>query len=160
MKLYILRHGDAVAHGDPRYAESDRPLTDKGIRQTEQLAAALVRLEVAFDHVFSSPLTRAWQTAEIVARALRQRVESAEALKPDGEIRMLLRQLEEISPRPRSVLVVGHEPYLSTVISLLVDGPEIKLELKKGGLVRLDLKAPPIGKGATLEWLIPPKVWQ
>ncbi|MGD0614137.1 MAG: phosphoglycerate mutase family protein, partial [Verrucomicrobiota bacterium] len=70
MKLYILRHGDAVEHGDPRYKENDRPLTPKGIQRTKLLAHALRQMEVSFDAVFSSPLARARETAEIVARGL------------------------------------------------------------------------------------------
>jgi phosphohistidine phosphatase len=72
MKLYILRHGEAAEHSDPRFKnDADRPLTPNGIRRTKQLAHSLRQLEVSFDVIFSSPLVRARETAEIVERGLR-----------------------------------------------------------------------------------------
>ena len=72
MKLYILRHGEAADHGDPRYKnDADRPLTPKGTQRTKALAHALRQMDITFDLIFSSPLVRARETAEIVERGLR-----------------------------------------------------------------------------------------
>ena len=72
----------------------------------------------------------------------------------------LVRELNGIRPVPQSVLLVGHEPYLSGFISLLcTGGPGLALAFKKGALCRLDVDLPSCGKCATLEWLLPPRLF-
>ena len=160
MKLYILRHGDAIEHGDPRFKENERPLTPKGIQRTRQLAHALRQMEISFDALLSSPLTRARETAEIVRRGLRLDLELrlTEQLTPSGSMEKLVQEVNAIRPMPGSVLLVGHEPYLSGLVSLLcVGGPTFDVKLKKGALCRLEVEAPACGKCATLEWLVQPR---
>jgi len=162
MKLYILRHGDAVEHGDPRYKENERPLTPKGIQRTKQLAHALRQMEVSFDLVLSSPLTRARQTAEIVARGLHlvTKLKFTGHLAPSGSMDQLVDEIRAARPVPENVLLSGHEPYLSGFISLLcVGGLGLPLKMKKGALCRLDVETLTCGKCATLEWLIQPRVF-
>jgi phosphohistidine phosphatase len=162
MKLYILRHGDAGEPGDPRYKESERPLTPKGTQRTKQLTHALRQMDVAFDVILSSPLMRARQTAEIVARGAQfeGKLEFTEQLAPGGSMQKLVEQINAIHPAPGSVLLSGHEPYLSGFISLLcVGGPELPLKLKKGALCRLDVDRLSCGKCATLEWLLQPRLF-
>jgi phosphohistidine phosphatase len=160
MKLYILRHGEAAEHGDPRYRENERPLTEKGIQRTKQLAHALGELEVCFDRVLSSPLTRARQTAEIVARRMERPVELTETLTPFGNMKSLIEEIDRIRPVPQSVLLVGHEPHLSGFISLLcIGGPNLPIRLKKGSLCRLEVERLAAEKCATLEWIIPPRLF-
>jgi len=161
MKLYILRHGDAVEHGDARFEEADRPLTPKGIQRTKLLAHALRQMEVSFDVILTSPLARARETAEIVARGLRLagKPEFTDNLTPSGSLGKLVEQINLIRPAPQSVLLVGHEPYLSGFISLLcVGGPILAVKLKKGALCRLEVETLSSGKCATLEWLLQPRV--
>ncbi len=160
MKLYILRHGEAAEHGDPRYKENERPLTPKGIQRTKQLAHALREMGISFDVILSSPLTRAKQTAEIVARGLKCEVDLTEALAPSGDMNDLVQQLHLIRPDPACALIVGHEPYLSGLISLLCIGrPGLPLKMKKGGLCRLDVDHLTCGQCATFEWLAPPRLF-
>jgi phosphohistidine phosphatase len=162
MKLYILRHGEAADHGDPRYEnDADRPLTARGIRRTKQLAHTLRQLEIAFDVIFSSPLVRALETAEIVERGLRlhNRLEQTDHLAPTGDFDKLIAQVNEIRPRPEDVLLVGHEPYLSALISRLCTGGQgLALNLKKGGFCRLEVETLRAGRCATLEWLLSPRL--
>ncbi len=161
MKLYLLRHGDAGDAGDPQVKDSERKLTPKGIQRTTQLAEALEQLEVSFDAMLSSPLVRARETAEIIARGLKfgGKVELTDALTPFGSIEDLVHQLTLLRTAPKNVLLVGHEPYLSGFISLLcTGGPGLGLEMKKGALCRLEVGVPACEKCATLEWLLPPRV--
>jgi phosphohistidine phosphatase len=161
MKLYILRHGDAVEHGDPRYKENERPLTPKGIQRTKLLAHALRQMEVSFDTVLSSPLIRARETAEVLARGLQleKNVEWSDALLPSGAMDALVGQINGMHPVPGSVLLVGHEPYLSGFVSLLcTGGPGFPIEFKKGALCRLQVDALGCAKCAVLEWLIQPRL--
>jgi phosphohistidine phosphatase len=158
MKLYILRHGDAVEHGDSRYKENERPLTPKGIQRTKQLAHVLREMEISFDTILSSPLIRARQTAEIIARGQSsEKVELTDHLTPAGSMEKLVERINVL--RPESVLLAGHEPYLSGFISLLTIGaPNLPIKMKKGALCRLEVDSLSCGKCATLEWLLQPRV--
>src|SRR5262249_95192 len=161
MKLYVLRHGDAVEHGDPRYKENERPLTPKGIQRTKQLAHTLREMEVSIGVILSSPLTRARQTAEIVARSLKleQKLEFTDHLSLPGSMQKLVEAINAIRPAPGSVMLVGQERYLGGFISLLcIGGPNLPLKLKKGALCRLEAGRVTCGQCAVLEWLVPPRV--
>jgi len=162
MKLYILRHGEAADHGDPRYKnDADRPLTPKGTQRTKALAHALRQMDITFDLIFSSPLVRARETAEIVERGLRLhgRLELTEHLAPSGDVEKLVHQLNKARPAPESILLVGHEPYLSSLISLLCTGSShLSLTLKKGGLCRMEVESLRAARCANLEWLLAPRV--
>jgi phosphohistidine phosphatase len=159
MKLYILRHGDAGEPGETQFKDTERALTPKGIQRTKQLAHALREMEISFAVIMSSPLTRARQTAEIIARGTEKKVDLTDALTLSGDMEKLVAQITMIRPVPESVLLVGHEPYLSGFISLLcVGGPELPVKMKKGALCRLEIENLICGKCATLEWLLQPRL--
>jgi len=161
MNLYILRHGIAVEPGSPGYEEdADRPLTPEGECKLRRITEAMEALDLSFDLILSSPFLRARQTAEIVAEALkaRKRLDYSDSLKPGGSSRKLVEHLDHLRPRPDDVLLVGHEPYLSELISLLVSGKEgFGVVLKKGGLCKLAADSLQPGRCAMLEWLLTPK---
>src|SRR5689334_13536187 len=141
MNLYLLRHGLAVEPGTPGFAkDADRPLTPKGERKLWKIAEAIEAMEITFDLILSSPYVRARQTAEIVAEALnlRKTLEFSDALVPAGNVNRLIESLNQIEPSPENVLLVGHEPYLSELISMLVSGQAgFAVVMKKGGLCKL-----------------------
>ena len=162
MKLYVLRHADAVDESDPRFEnDADRPLTIKGVRRTKLLAHALRQWEITFDAIFSSPLLRARETADIVMRGLRLqgKLEVTDHLAPSGDVEKLLNRLNTSRPAPKNALLVGHEPYLSNLISLLcAGGPNLSLTLKKGGLCRMEVDQLHSARCAHLEWLLAPRL--
>jgi phosphohistidine phosphatase len=161
LNLYILRHGIAVERGTPGYTnDADRPLTPEGKRKLWQITKAMAALEPRFDLILSSPYLRARQTAEIVVAAFkaRKKLQFCDHLTPDGNTKKLVEFLKSLRPWPESVLLVGHEPYLSELISLLVAGDgSFFLTLKKGGLVKLTAESLRPGRCARLEWLLTPK---
>ncbi len=160
MNLCLLRHGIAVERGSPGYAQdADRPLSPEGERKLRVIAEAMQALELSFDLVLSSPYLRAHQTAEVVAKTLdlRKKLRFSDSLVPDGSTRRLVEFLNRLQPAPESVLLVGHEPYLSGLISLLVAGKRsCSVTLKKGGLCRLTTESLKHGRCAALEWLLTP----
>lgn len=161
MNLYLLRHGIAVEPGTPGFEnDADRPLIPKGQRRLREAAAAMKKLELSFDLILSSPFVRARQTAEIVAGELKlkKRIEFSDGLLPGGNPRALIHALNELKPAPKNVLLVGHEPYLSRLISLLVSGgaDAAAIEMKKGGLCKLEVAALRHGQCARLAWLLTP----
>jgi phosphohistidine phosphatase len=160
MNLYILRHGIAVEHGAAGYENDDeRPLTGKGERKMRAIAEAIEALCISFDSILSSPLVRARQTAEIVAESLKckKRLELTDTLSPQHNAKPLIEYLQE-QRAVDDVMLVGHEPFLSQLISLLVSGDtESSVLLKKGGFCKLSTEHLKHGKCATLEWLLTPR---
>lgn len=160
MNIFILRHGIAAERGTPGFDnDADRPLLPKGGRRLRAAAAAMEKMELSFDLILSSPFVRARQTAEIIAKELKlkKRLQFTDALAPDGSFKNLVRQLNELRPAPENVLLVGHEPYLSRLISLLISGDEhAVVEMKKGGLCKLEASSLRAGRCAKLAWLLTP----
>lgn len=163
MKIYILRHGIAADHDDPRYPkDSERPLTDEGRRKTRAIAETLARLEIKPDVILASPLVRAQQTAEIVATVLRRdrHLQVCEPLDGRSDLAQIITAINKLPGNTASVMLVGHEPDLSALASLLLTGRATgaAIELKKGGLCVLETEELQVGQCATLLWLAPPKL--
>ena len=75
MRVYLVRHGQSIAHDTGKRQSPDSPLSEKGIAQALSLARKIKKWDVSFDKVFSSDLARAKQTAEIIAKGLNCPVE-------------------------------------------------------------------------------------
>jgi phosphohistidine phosphatase len=161
MNLYLLRHGIAAEPGAAGFEpDSERPLTAKGKNRLRTTAKAMVELDLSFDLILSSPFLRAKQTAEIIAESLKlkKQLRFSDVLTPDGNPKALIRQLNELKPVPENVLLVGHEPYLSQLIALLTVGETgVAIDLKKGGLGKLEAESLWLGRCATLAWLLTPR---
>ena len=159
--LYILRHGIAVEHGTPGFRDDERPLTPKGERRMRQIAGGLLLLELALDRIVTSPLPRARKTAEIVAdvMGIRERLEISSVLQTGSDAAAIQRWLRERSED--RLMVVGHNPTLSDLVSLLVLGSTEPLicDLKKGGIAALTR---PPGSMSTYEiaWIAPPRLFR
>jgi phosphohistidine phosphatase len=157
MELYILRHGIAEDLSKTG-ADSDRQLTPEGRRKTAETARALAALGVEFDKVLSSPYARAWQTAEIVVEELGcpKLLVRCEELASGEPMKALLAELREATCA--SLLIVGHEPDLSRLISVLLCGtPNLAITMKKGGLARLSFGGRILPAEGRLDWLLAPK---
>ena len=160
MELYILRHGEAGKRIPSGSKDSERPLTVAGQEEVAKIAGALAKLNVRIDFIVTSPLKRARQTAEAVAKVLKVKKSSMEdwnELKPEGRRLELYRKLSQFKP-DSSILVVGHEPYLSTMVSEIVfDGGAGRIVLKKAGLAKIMLAALQPKARGELRWLLTPK---
>ena len=157
MEIYVLRHGIAVERGTPGYKkDNDRPLTKEGEEKMYQIAQAMLAMDLKFDLILSSPYVRAAKTAQIVASELDDEVTFTESLEPDANPLGLISQIND--EKPQRVLLVGHEPDLSRLISLLMTGATAAaIELKKGGLCKMSTDKLIFGQCATLNWLLTPK---
>lgn len=157
-QLYLMRHGIAVARGDPSYPDdSKRPLTPEGKKKLGDIAKGLVRLRLRVDRIISSPLTRAAETAEIVAGVVGPDIpiEFSDHLKPGGSFQALLNSLSRNKARS-GVLLVGHEPDLSLGAAKLIGDARASFQFKKGGCCRVDFeKFPPRPPGKLVWWLTP-----
>ena len=161
MELYILRHGIAAERGSGEFrSDSQRPLTPDGIKKLRRTVGAMQSLGLAFDLILSSPYARARQTADIVARGLglERTLKLSALLEPGADLEALIAELASRRKDAERVLLVGHEPMLSSLISLLVSGEtDLEITLKKGGLCKLAIRTVSPGRCATLEWLLAPK---
>src|ERR1700744_1834300 len=142
MELYLLRHGMAVERGTPGFKrDADRPLTAKGKKQLKKVTRALKEMELEFDLIFSSPYFRAQETVEIVAKGLKlhKKLKFTESLTPEKKPDQIVRQLLKLKSPPEKVLLVGHEPLLGQIISLLTTGGlDLHLDFAKAGLGKLN----------------------
>lgn len=161
MKLYLIRHSNAVEPGTPEYEDdSQRPLTEKGREKMRKIASALKDLGVKPDLILSSPFARAAQTAEILAKIMKYKKEIAysDSLVPVGNTDTLIGEMNEKYTVDELVLV-GHEPSLSALIGTLVAGtPEISVNMKNGGVCCLAVDDLRVERKAVLEWLLTPKI--
>ncbi len=160
MDLYLLRHAIAVARGTEGFRrDSDRPLTDAGRSKLRRVVRGMNALGLSFDLILTSPYLRAQQTAEIVAEAMDagSRLRPSPHLAPDGDPRALIAAIASRSAADASVLLVGHEPCLSQLISVLLCGDErAVVRMKKAGLCKLAAQTLRYGRCASLEWLLAP----
>ena len=155
MHLIFLRHGDAEDVG-PDGSDYSRRLTPKGESHNRLVTEAIREAGYEPDRVVSSPLTRAEQTARAAAAILTPGQDPAidERLGGGTGLGDLQGLIEGYGGK--LIVLVGHEPDFSEVISRLTGGST--LVLKKGGLARVDLFSGFTGLAGDLIWLLPPKV--
>ena len=158
MDLYLMRHGIAEEVSETGQ-DRDRVLTEEGIDRSGTSAKAMRKLGIEFDVIFASPYARAWRTAEIVADELggRKLLHALEALGCESSALGALNELKKVTRNFASVLIVGHEPILSELISLLLSGSSgLSIVMKKGGLCKMACVRPEAG-GGRLDWLVTSK---
>ena len=159
IELYLLRHGIAVDPITSGVPDEARPLTEKGIKRMRQIARGLRSLDLEVEAIITSPLVRARETAEIVAELLGSsvRVETSKVLATGSGPAAIERWLGSRSEA--RLMLVGHNPTLSDLVSLLVMGAGSSpiCELKKGGMAALERIAGSPGL-YELNWLAPPRL--
>jgi phosphohistidine phosphatase len=160
MDLYLLRHAIAVERGTAGFDDDrSRPLTDEGRGKMERAAKGMRALGLKVDVILSGPYVRARETAEIAAAelGLKKRLKLEPLLAADREPAKMLTLLADTGWREKSVMLVGHEPFLSELASLLIQaGGGSALQLKKGGLCKLTVLQLRPKPGAQLDWLLTP----
>jgi phosphohistidine phosphatase len=157
MNLYLIRHAIAVEEYED---DSQRPLTDKGKKKMRQIAKGLRALGVEFDLILSSPYVRAAETAEILADIfkMKKEVQFSDNLVPSGDPDLLIAELNE-NYSANSIALVGHEPFLSALIGLLVaENPNAEITLKKGGVCSLSTDDLRHVRKASMDWLLTPGI--
>lgn len=162
MDLLVIRH--AIAEDRDEFAESgqpddERPLTDAGRRKMKGAARGLRKVVDSIDHLATSPLVRAVQTAEIISDAFD--IGPAEAiphLSPDARPEDFSRWIAVHSDKA-VVAVVGHEPNLSSLVSWLIAGTGAsRIELKKGGACLVSFDGKVEASQGSLSWLMTPRI--
>jgi phosphohistidine phosphatase len=161
MKIYLMRHGIAREPDGPSVkADSQRTLTPKGRDKIGKIAHALKMLGIQPDLILSSPYTRAKETAILLAREFdcKKNLRFSDLLVPDGNTEEIINAIVE-NYEMEELVIVGHEPCLSLLVSTLaVFNLDLFIHIKKGGVCCLSADAIRIERRATLEWLFTPKI--
>jgi phosphohistidine phosphatase len=161
MDLYLVRHAVAFDYDPAQWPDdSQRPLTPEGQKRFKRSARSLKGLLPGIDLVLSSPWVRAWQTAEILeGEAGWPKPVACEALESGRAPAEVLQALQPFTSYG-AIALVGHEPNMHELASYLLtaDTNHAQIEMKKGGVARLE-----VGEGlrpgaGRLVWLLPPKV--
>jgi phosphohistidine phosphatase len=123
VQVFLVRHADAVAE-TVEVRDPYRNLSATGRTQARALGDRMRWHDCTPTHVWTSPLVRAVQTAELVAIGMQCElvIESRPELAPDGSPRDVVTTLGAL-PADAAVLLVGHEPSLSAIGALLVGDP-------------------------------------
>lgn len=159
MDLYILRHAEAGTRTDNVQKDMERPLTKTGKKDMEKIAKSMRKISVKLDVIAASPLARAKQTAEIVKEEYgKVRMVEWDELKPTRDTKTLYERLAKLKDDSR-VLLVGHEPHLSSIIGEIIAGQknDVNIDLKKAGLAKLEVTRFKPRIDGRLLWLLTPK---
>jgi phosphohistidine phosphatase len=157
-ELYLVRHAIAAERGEEWPDDAKRPLTERGIARFREGVAALKTLDVTVDEIFTSPLVRTKQTAELLAAGVtgKPSLKLLEALAPDHTPAQIMSQLAKAAKR-RRIALVGHEPDLGHLAAHLL-GAQRSIPFKKGGMCRIDVETLTSRRAGSLIWFATPKM--
>ncbi len=172
MDLYLLRHGDV---GKRISVVSDAALTESGKKEVAIIAKSIKALNQDISTILTSPLNRAVRTARILAETLsiEEKVLICYELAPEGSIIKLSDRLRHF-PLDSSILIVGHEPYLTNMIYQIIFhvnrtnsrrktremqmGYPQGIILKKAGVAKLRIISVTPNLEGELHWLMTPRI--
>jgi phosphohistidine phosphatase len=165
LDLYLLRHGDAgkgmAAAGNEA---GDVPLTIAGREEIALIGRSVKILNLKFSAIVTSPLKRAVQTAKIIARvlAMEKRISIWNELLPEGNLMKLYNKLHQYTMES-TILMIGHEPYLSNIIyDMIFQKNRVnqlgRINLKKAGLAKIRVISLTPNISGELRWLLTPRI--
>src|SRR5271166_4597701 len=157
MDIYFLRHASAN-HYDPAKDDDKRPIDKTGEQQCHDVGRALAALDPELDVIISSPLTRAMQTAEIVAGELghKDKMVTDEALRPEASYDAF-EDLLARHGKKKAIMLVGHNPSMTTFLIQMLSGKGSAefIDFKKGAVAKVEQDG---SHSAVLKWCLTPKV--
>ena len=157
MTLYVLRHAIAEDPG-PSQPDSARRLTEPGRVKARRVLSHAARVGVRPQVILTSPYVRASETAEIARDELgfAGRPVQNHSLVPYVGVFDLWEELHDYLASG-DLMVVGHNPQLSSLVAWLIGARSDALWLKKSGLVALDVGIAGRLPRAMLSWLLTPR---
>ena len=138
MKIILMRHGNAVSGG----SDGTRPLSEKGRYEAEAAGNFLLAIREIPDVIFHSKLFRSMETAQLVEDAIGKTglLSLHHGIKPEDSALYfrseLLTEIFDKKDPNYSVMVVGHEPFMSTLASLLVLRSPVGLTFSTGTMLQ------------------------
>ncbi|HET7480329.1 MAG TPA: histidine phosphatase family protein [Rubrobacteraceae bacterium] len=161
MDLYLVRHAVAYERDSERWPDdAERPLTPRGEEDFREAARGVEQIVPEVRALLSSPYSRAWRTAEILAELEGwPEPKSFPALEPEVPPEKVALALQTYS-EAESVVLVGHRPGLHELAVYLLTGDAggADIKIKKGGAIRITFDGAPQPGAGRLHWLLTPKV--
>jgi phosphohistidine phosphatase len=161
MELYVLRHAIALTCSEAGVSQdAERPLSSEGKEKMKRIAAAMKTMGIEVDLVLSSPYVRARDTALMAhdGLGLKGCLEFSSALASGEDTKAVITELKERFKKNERIMIVGHEPDLSTLIGRLTSLGRMRVEMKKAGLAKIEINETHPELKGTLEFLLTPKV--
>ena len=160
MELFILRHGE-TSKRLPRSGGLDRSLTYTGTTEIKNIANSIKKLRIKIDLIVTSPIFSCKQTAEIISDLFSKKIPLiiCNDLKPEGEPLDFYNKILKYKGTS-SILIVGHEPYLSSMINDIISNNKNSnnIILKKAGLSRIKITSTVPKLKGELRWLLTPRI--
>lgn len=149
MEIYLVRHGIAE---DGATSDFERRLTEEGAQKAQAVARVFRKRVNGVEAIFHSPLYRAQETAEIFGREFHLEPQEMLGLKPTDHPELALQEIR--NTKLDQILIVGHEPNLSQLAMLLIDGRSKAIfTFKKAGIAGIEWN----GRVGELLFLLTPK---
>jgi phosphohistidine phosphatase len=152
MKIYLVRHGEAVSS----QADPQKPLSEQGLADVRKVASFIKPLKISVEHIWQSGKLRAAQTAEILTESVSAEKDYSahENLGPNDDVSIITDELEAYNT---NLMIVSHLPFLAYLASLLVSGKDAAdvIAFDAGSIACLNRSDP--GRWQ-IEWMITPKI--
>ena len=152
MALYLIQHGKSL----PKDQDPDQGLSEDGTAETERIASLAQDCGVRVSQIRHSVKTRARQTAEILAGALKPQndIQEINGIKPMDDVAACAAKIDP----DENVMLVGHLPFMERITSYLITGsidqPVIKFQ--NSGIVCLDKD--PETQAWVIKWTLMPNI--
>ena len=151
MRLYLVQHGEAM----PKAEDSKRPLTEQGRDDVARVAAFARQASIEIHQIRHSGKRRAEETAGILAEHLAPAggLVCLAGLAPRDDVRPVA---ELLGRETRSLMFVGHRPFMDRLAGLLVAGDRSCRVVRfcRGGVVCLERD--PKSRTGHINWAVTP----
>lgn len=158
MDVYLLRHGVAE-EGSAGAPDSERALTTEGVRKLQPVLRAAKAAGLDPSMILTSPYKRARQTAQVAAEELGYKGDLIETacLIPSARPEAVWDEIRVYRGSP-ALLLVSHEPLMSSTLAYLLASPALRVDFKKGAIARVELEGLTSKPRGTLRWLLAPRL--
>ncbi|MBM3760341.1 MAG: phosphohistidine phosphatase SixA [Acidobacteria bacterium] len=158
MELYLLRHGiaeDSSLTG----READRALTAEGKKKLKEILRVAGQADLRPTLIITSPYRRARETAAIAVKSLDYTGELVESnsLVPNAHPQELWEEVR-VHRSEQKLLLVSHEPLLSSAGAFLLNSSGLRIDMKKGAVMRIDLEGFSSQPTGLLKWYLTPRL--
>ena len=158
MHVYLLRHGIAEDE-QPGITDADRSLTPDGRRKLRHVLKSVAEAGSKPTLILTSPLKRAYQTAEIAATTLGYEGElhKTRVLMPGATAEQVWDEIR-LHKSEEGLMLVGHNPLFDALGPFLLGSPTLQMDFKKGGILRVDVDSFGVQPRGILRWYLTAKL--